>query len=83
MNYIKQEAPFLKYFYKENYKELNECIEQVEQMEGAAATFNNSKKTRGLTNIFRESALTIMHCQHDKECSIVLANFSFLPHILQ
>ena len=32
-----------------HYKELNECIKQVEQMEGAAARVNNSKKTRGLT----------------------------------
>jgi hypothetical protein len=32
---------------------------------------------------FYESTLTIMHCQHDNGFSLVPANFSLLPHILQ
>jgi hypothetical protein len=32
---------------------------------------------------FWESALTIMHCQHDNGLSLVPANFSFLPDIQQ
>jgi hypothetical protein len=32
---------------------------------------------------FQESALTIMHCQHDSGFSLVLVNFTVLPHRLQ
>jgi hypothetical protein len=35
------------------------------------------------TEHFQESTLTIMHFQHDNRYSLVLANFIFLPHILQ
>jgi hypothetical protein len=31
----------------------------------------------------QKCALTIMHCPHINGFSLVLANFSFLPHILQ
>jgi len=45
--------------------------------------YMKKKKKKGLTSIFQESALTIMHCQHVKGYSLVHSNFSFLQHILQ
>jgi hypothetical protein len=63
-----------------HFKELPECIREVERIE---AKVNNSKKNKKIDEHFQKSTLTIMHCQHVKGFSLVLANFSFLPHILQ
>jgi hypothetical protein len=62
-----------------HFKHLTECISEVEQIK---AKVNNSNK-KGVDEHFQGSALTIMHCPHINGFSLVLANFSFLPHILQ
>jgi hypothetical protein len=55
------------------------CISEVEQIDAKV----NSKKKKGLTSLFQEPALIIIHFQHAKLVSLVLSNFRFLPHLLQ
>jgi hypothetical protein len=67
-----------------HYKQLTECIEQVEQIAVSASAQARICHVKTNHEYFQECTLTIMQCQHVKEFSVVvLENFSFLPHILQ
>jgi hypothetical protein len=70
-----------------NYMTENDYTEEMDlvgfEPMTPARIFLISIKYYYIDELFQESAFTIMHCQHDNRFLLVLANFSFLPHILQ
>jgi hypothetical protein len=59
--------------------QLTQCIFEVERIEAKV----NSRQEEGIDEQSQEFALTIIQYQHVNRYSLVLANFNFLPHILQ
>jgi hypothetical protein len=59
--------------------QLTQCISEVKRIEAKV----NSRQEEEIGEESQEFALTIIQFQHVNRYSLVLANFNFLPHILQ